>query len=138
MKVALVISLGFALFAPLAPSADKPIEETWFEFIDGTGARAEYIDLNLKTHDRLFIRYGPMSDSGVELERVIDGKVLWRKHVEPLGVEHSKYRHEVHVSIDRLTPDTIRVTSIGKSIIYEARALSDGRKISREIKPVTK
>jgi len=136
MKLALFISLGLGLFAPLAPSAEKPIEETRFEFIDGTFSRAEYIDLNLKTHDRLFVRYDTIADSGVELERVIDGKVLWRKHVEPLGVEHSKYRHEVHVSIDSFTPDTIRVTSIGESIIFEARALSDGQKISREIKPV--
>lgn len=134
MKTVLAIFAAFNLVALPAVGGEKAVEETWFEIVDGTLAKGEYLDLNVKTNDRLFVRYGPISDSGVELERVLDGKVLWRKHVEPLGVEHSKYRHEVFVSIDGLSPDTIRVISIGEKAIYESRSLTDGRQLSRKIK----
>jgi hypothetical protein len=98
--------------------------------------------------DAVVYRYGPISDSGVELERTTDGKVAWRVYVEPLGIEHSKYRHEVTVRVEgervdpaargagalaRSTPPRITVESVGARRIVEVRDLATGRQVSREV-----
>jgi hypothetical protein len=70
---------------PGTGATQLPIEPTWFEFVDGTAARAEYVDLNAETGERLFVRYSPISDSGVELEMVKQSVTVWRVHVQPLG-----------------------------------------------------
>ena len=103
------------------------IEESWFPTVDGSFAKAEYIDLGKS--DRLYIRYGPISDSGVELERVIDGNIVWRVHSKPLGVGHSKYRHEVHVRIDGPIIHINSQASGGN--FHETRRLKTGELIQR-------
>lgn len=113
------------------------IEPTRFKHIDGTLACAGYIDVNLESQERLFYRYGPISDSGVELELVRAGKVVWRTLVQPLGVEHSKYTHSVKVTVDGFDPAKLHVISIGEKVIYETRSLVDGREIARAIRDLS-
>ena len=115
--------------------AADAIEESWYHCIDGWSCKAEYIDLNTNATERLYIRYGPISDSGVELERTTNNVVVWRVHVQPLGVAHSKYDHEVRV---RIRDDQIQVTSIGFREIYEVRSLKTGAFISRKVTDVGK
>ena len=123
----LALSLGFVCRA-----ADA-IEESWFPNIDGIFSKGEYIDLNTNVTERLYIRYGPISDSGVELERTTNSVVVWRVHVQPLGVAHSYYRHEVRI---RIRDDQIQVTSIGFQEIFEVRSLKTGAFISRKVEDV--
>jgi hypothetical protein len=133
----------------------KPvIEATRFPKVDGIGAtKGEYIDINLKAKDRLFIRYIPIADSGVELERVRGEVILWRVHTAPLGVEHSAYNHKVWVRLETqlvsrimdpkkysgMNPNgltgRILIYSIGFKLIREIRALATGQLLSRTIHP---
>lgn len=106
------------------------IEKPWMPHVDGIFTKGEFIDLNNDETDRLCIRYGPISDSGVELERIAHGVVVWRSHVKPLGVEHSKYRHEVYV---RVEDGKIQVHSRGAQEIYEIHDLKTGAFISRVV-----
>lgn len=133
-----LVALSHALFmreisgqeaAPKTPM----IEPTRFKHIDGTIASAGYIDVNLESKERLFYRYSPIADSGVELELMRAGKVIWRTHVQPLGVEHSKYTHRVKVTVDGFDPTKLNIISIGEKVIYETRNLVDGREITRGI-----
>ena len=91
----LIVSLSGCSRA--AGRAEGAIEASWFpSHIDGTFVKAEYIDLNTNNTERLYIRYGPISDSGVELEKSTNGFVLWRVHVQPLGISaHSSAIIEV-------------------------------------------
>jgi hypothetical protein len=119
---------------PAQSEKKKPVvEKTWFKRIDGIFAKAEYIDLNTNSTERLYIRYGPISDSGVELERSTNSIVLWRVHVRPLGVDHSKYTHTVSV---RIEDEKILVHNFGARQIFEVRDLRDGGLISREVTDV--
>ena len=70
-----------------------------FPEIDGIFARAEYIDIG--NQDQLFFRYGGISDSGVELERVVNGQIAWRVYAPALGVGHSKYRHDATIRVEK-------------------------------------
>jgi len=130
----IVLSFTF-LFCAIAfgqkPETQQAIPETWFPHADGSTTKGEFIDLNSKTKERLYIRYGPISDSGVELERAnSDGKIVWRTQVKPLGVKHSKYNHEVWIRID---DGKIQVTSIGSKTIIEVIELETGKQLSRSI-----
>jgi outer membrane protein assembly factor BamB len=62
--------------------------------------------------DLVAFRYGRIWDSGVWLTRLDPGtgKVVWHARCAPLGVGHSKYRHDVTVALDG---DSLRVTSRG-------------------------
>ncbi|MGO9204342.1 MAG: hypothetical protein ACLQM8_27805 [Limisphaerales bacterium] len=134
---------GASRFAPVSGQLDPSLdavrvfrptfEKRWFACVDGIFTKGEFIDLNTNATERLYIRYGPISDSGVELERTADNVVFWRAHVQPLGVEQSKYRHEVRV---RIQDDNILVTSIGAEQIYEVHSLKTGAIISRRVEDV--
>ena len=128
-------------------SRAKPaIEPIRFPIVDGVrSTKGEYIDINLNAKDRLFIRYTPIADSGVELERVRGDVTLWRVHTAPLGVEHSAYNHKVRVRLEtqlekqsRMNPNgltgRILIYSIGRKLIFEIRALATGELLSRTIK----
>jgi hypothetical protein len=133
MKIAsLILLLLTATFVSHAGDTNT-VEESWFPHIDGIFSKAEYIDLNTNATERLYIRYGPISDSGVELERSRGDVVVWRVHVRPLGVVHSKYRHDVRIRID---DGKIQVTSIGAQQIFEVRDLKTGAFISRKVEDV--
>ena len=128
----LLVSLCLGLVCRAADA----IEPSWFPHIDGIFAKGEYIDLNTNATEKLYIRYGPITDSGVELERTTNNVVVWRVHVQPLGVEHSKYRHQVNV---RIEDDKIVVISIGEQQdmgvrrTVEFHSLKTGELISRRV-----
>jgi len=139
-----LVADGASRFAPVSgqldPSLDavrvfhpNSVEKQWFGSVDGIFTKGEFIDLNTNATERLYIRYGPISDSGIELERTANNVVVWRAHVQPLGIEHSKYRHEVRV---RIEDDNILVTSIGAEQIYEVHSLKTGAIISRKVEDV--
>ena len=112
------------------------IEKSWFPNVDGESTRGQFIDLPAAYMGRLYIRYCPIADSGVELERVSsEGKILWRKHVMPLGVSHSIYSQQVDV---RIRNANIHVTSFGADQIYEVRDLATGAQVSRKITEIKK
>src|SRR3954454_16431956 len=113
MKTIALLLLSLTL--SLVCRAGDTVEERWFPHVDGIFTKGEFIDLNTNTTERLYIRYGPISDSGVELERTTNNVFVWRVHVRPLGVIHSRYRHDVRV---RIEGDKILVTSIGAQQIF--------------------
>src|SRR5678815_804470 len=133
MKTVALILLLLATTCVSHAGDTNTVEETWFPHIDGIFSKAEYIDLTTNATERLYIRYGPISDSGVELERTRGAVVAWRVHVRPLGGEHSKYRHDVRIRID---DGKIYVTSVGAQQIFEVRDLKTGAFISREVEDV--
>ena len=135
------IALILLFSVSLASGEEKPVEvaethskgmpKSWFPNVDGIFTKGEFIDLSATKGERLYIRYGPISDSGVELERVNGaGKVLWRYQVAPLGVSHSKYNHNVWT---RIEGKKIQVTSVGAKTITETIDLETGAKVSRSI-----
>ena len=135
-----MIALFFLTVAFTVPCHAGPlIEEAWFTNFPPAFIKADYIDLNTNTTDRLCIRYMPKADRGVELERTTNKVVVWRVHVQPLNVMHSAYRHEVHVQIEK---DNILVTSIGRqqimgaTQIFEVHSLKTGAFISRKVEDV--
>jgi hypothetical protein len=131
--VMLWLATGLVSMADDAPiKAPKPtFEPSWFDGQSAVFSRTETIEIKNRTDDRLLIRYCPIADSGVELDLLRAGTVLWRAHVQPLGVEHSKYRHEVSVVIEDADPTKILVVSIGAKTIHEIRSLLDGRELAR-------
>ena len=68
----------------------------------------------------------------MEVERFTTNHVVWRVHVKPLGVEHSKYNHNVFA---RIRGENIHVYSAGAQVIREIRSLGTGALLSREIDP---
>jgi hypothetical protein len=131
MKAIIIVLFTFSL-GFLARAVDS-IDEPWFHHVDGTSVKEESIDLNTNATERLNIRYSPLADRGVELERTTNNVVAWRTHVRPLGVIHSKYHHDVSV---RIESDKILVTSIGAQRIFEVRALKTGALITRKVDDV--
>lgn len=74
--------------------------------------------LRLPGGDWVVFRYHGSSDSGVRVTR-LDAKMTeqrWRTQCQSLGVEHSKYRHDVTLS--RLG-DRLHVVSIGSGGKFE-------------------
>jgi hypothetical protein len=126
-----LLMCGLALVVHAADS----IENSWFLYVDGIFAKGEFIDLNTNATERLWIRYSPIADRGVELERTTNSVVVWRVHVQPLGIEHSRYRHDVTV---RIQDDRILVTSVGAQQIFEVHSLKTGALVSRKIEEVQK
>jgi hypothetical protein len=131
--IAMILLLFVATFVSHAADTNT-VEESWFPHIDGIAWKAEYIDINTNSTERLYIRYSPVSDSGVELERTTNTVVVWRVHVRPLGIAHSKYRHDVRIRLDN---GKIYVTSIGSwQQIFEMRDFKTGAFISRKVEDV--
>jgi hypothetical protein len=106
------------------------IEDAWTEKVDGDFLKGEFFDLNGNRNDRLHLRYGPISDSGVEIERIKGGKLLWRVHLPPLMVSHSKYSHRIHT---RIRDGKLLLTSLGMGMVFESRDLRTGQLILRKI-----
>jgi hypothetical protein len=145
MKILLPFLLTIAVTAS-CHAADL-IEKSWFSTIDGMAYKAEYIDLNTNNTERLYIRYSPISDSGVELERTTNNVVLWRTHVQSLGVAHSKYCHAVNIILDSdqiivfsaggldvcKNGNSIYANSDGAKQIHEIHSLKTGKLISRKV-----
>jgi hypothetical protein len=123
------------------PTTEKAVSEiptSWFPVVDGLGTKGEFIDLSGKDGGRLYIRYSPIADKGVEIDRVAaDGHLVWRAQVQPLGVVHSKYNHKVWVYLGGVYPPLekgkIRIESVGTKTITEVIDLENGKQLSRKI-----
>ena len=113
------------------PSPPKPIAPSWFEGMNGVFAETQAIDVNPEAGDKLVYRFEPIADSGVELDLVHNGSIVWRAHVQPLMVEHSRYRQIVTVKLVPGDQKHFQVVSIGAKTIRETRRLSDGSQVSR-------
>jgi len=107
-----------------------PVEKAWQDTVDGDFLKGEFFDLDGNRNDRLYLRYGPISDSGVEIERIKDGKLLWRVHMQYLGVDHSKYSHSIHT---RIREGKVMITSKGAGMVFEKRDLRTGQLLLRKI-----
>ncbi|MES2594791.1 MAG: hypothetical protein V4662_05630 [Verrucomicrobiota bacterium] len=116
------------------PPVEATIEPPWFINANGVQGADGRIDLNLKGDEKLMVRYGHYSDSGVELELVRGATILWRKHVQRLGVPHSAYQHNVTATLDPQDSSIVRIQSVGFRTIEESRSLKDGRLISRVVR----
>lgn len=134
LVILMILTLSGCISNRGTGSMDKHVEktqngiaETRFSKIDGIFAKAEYIEL--ADSDKLYIKYSPISDSGIEFERVLSGQIIWRSYAAPLKVSHSKYKHEVWVRIGK---KTFLVTSIGSyGEFHEKRDLKTGKLIER-------
>jgi ketosteroid isomerase-like protein/outer membrane protein assembly factor BamB len=85
--------------------------------------------------DLVAFLYCRFADSGVQLVRfeAATGRVAWRAQCAPLGVDHSKYRHNATVTVEG---ERLRVTSKGTSGTFvETRDLKTGRQLERTVKP---
>lgn len=109
---------------------ESRIEPRWFEGIDGIGCVTKFVDLDRALVRRLVVRHISIADSGVELELEHAGVIIWRCHVQPLGVSHSRYHHEVTYQVEG---GVVHVKSRGAKTIRETRSLSDGRLMSRVV-----
>jgi outer membrane protein assembly factor BamB len=75
--------------------------------------------------------YCPIADSGVLLVRLnaATGKVVWRARCAPLGVDHSKYRHDATVAVEG---ERLRVNSWGSyGTFLEVLDVRTGKRLKR-------
>jgi hypothetical protein len=83
--------------------------------------------------DLVAFLYCGIADSGVQLVRLnaATGRVTWRVRCDPLGVDHSKYRHNATVAVEG---GRLRVTSVGSSGTFvEVLDLRSGKKLMRTL-----
>jgi hypothetical protein len=103
----------------------------WQILLKGSRYNDEGRLLRLPGGDLLVYRYGPISDSGVWLLCVdpCKGKTRFQATCEPLGVDHSKYRHTATATVEK---GTLKVVSRGSSGTFvEHLDLHTGKQISR-------
>lgn len=124
---------------PRARAAPEPVppvlEESWFHEPVADWETSKQIDLAGPPSGALVAKWIDMADSGIELERRSDDKALWRVHVAPLGIAHSKYHQEVTV---RVEGDRVVVESVGAQKIVEVRDLATGAQTSRAVTDVVR
>jgi hypothetical protein len=86
--------------------------------------------VNLKTKERIYLRYFIGSDSGAKLESMLGDKVQWSAEVENLGIEHSAYRQDATIY---LRDGKLMVTIRGAKIINETRDVKTGKLLTRTV-----
>ncbi len=107
--------------------------------VDGIFVKGEFIDVDLATNKRLYIRYSPISDHGARLELMAGPHVIWRAYVAPPGFSgsgihiSSSFSEVVAVEIE---PDKSKldVTITGSRVLHEVRSLKTGKLLSRKVK----
>jgi len=86
----------------------------------------------ISAQDLLLSLHGPISDSGALIARLDisqqEAKVVWRAVAKPLGVSHSKYRHDVHIFAHG---DRCVLVSDGAETFVETRDLATGALLKR-------
>ena len=91
------------------------------------------VAINKSVDDLLVFRHHPGTDSGVEVERVTNGRIKWVIFANRFGVmEHSQYDHSASISING---NSFQIDSHGSAGDFrEIRQLHDGSLISRQLK----
>ena len=130
----LLVALAAWLAVDTIRASDKLLIEPQWEGVEASFAESKTVVVDVVKDERIIFRYCPIADSGVEVELVQGNVVLWRKHVEPLGIEHSRYQHAVSLQVDPLRHDWLLVTSRGAKTIEQMLSFRDGGFISRRIK----
>jgi hypothetical protein len=120
---AILLSIATPMLAqqadPKPPEAPKEIPKSVFPKADGENATGIYLDLAGTKGERLYARYCPIADSGVEVERVAaDGTVLWRTYVEGIGVSHSRYRQQVSMTLSGESQIWLIIDGSGRLDVY--------------------
>jgi hypothetical protein len=95
------------------------------EWIAGGGV------VDLADGDVLAFLYCQIADSGVQVVRLeaATGKQVWRARCAPLGVGHSKYRHDARVAVEG---DRVQVTSTASGGTFvEILDLQTGEQVKR-------
>jgi outer membrane protein assembly factor BamB len=95
------------------------------EWITGGGL------VEMKGGDVVAFLYGYIHDSGVQLVRLkaATGEVVWRARCAPLGVGHSKYRHDATVAVEG---ERLHVSSRGSyGTFVEVLDLRTGKQLYR-------
>jgi len=89
--------------------------------------------LNLVDGGILEFRYIPISDSGVEVQRLDkNGRLVWEQGCRGFWGNKSIYRHDVYVLIEE---DTIRVISRGDNGTFVERlSMRSGRRLARSVR----
>ena len=99
-----------------------------FKQSSGDGGRIR----QLASGDLIAYHFDPISDSGVGVMRLdpISGDVRWKVFCKPLGVSHSKYKHEARIGIEN---NRLKVTSVGSGGRFdEFLDLHSGKLIRRD------
>ena len=125
----------FACLAPdneCVPSEDEPLRDDAIHA--SIFRRQTKATLKLADGGVLEFRFGPISDSGVNLRRLNPqgGRVLWERHCVSLGVMHSEYVHDVFVHIEGRTAKVISRGSSGTFV--ERLDLDSGRRLARSVR----
>lgn len=108
------------------------IPKSRFSSVDGFSIVEDFVDIDSKSGDRLYFRYGRHYDSGVEVERRKGERTIWLVFSENQQVEHSKYAHDVSLTVKG---DVFDIRSIGScGTVHEQRNLKDGKLLSRSLK----
>ncbi len=106
-----------------------------FHPIDGHKYEAKYVYLG--QGDELHMRYSSFFDSGVELERVVNGKTAWVAFMKPLNTEHTDYSHTVRLESHEnewKESGEIEIRSMGSyGTILERRDLRTGKLLDRSV-----
>ena len=102
--------------------------ESQYELVDGSSLGGQFLDITKV--DRLYIRYGKFTDSGVEIERITNGTQKWLVFAAPLGVSHSQYIHTVSATIDNGVISLFSKGSLGGHFL-ERRDLKTGKLLER-------
>ena len=122
-----------AALATVLPSMRLPEPSARFPVADGMTVRAECIDLS--PNRKLFLRYSPIADTGVELEVTIHGRRIWSGFVDPLGMAHSAYSHSVECFVGDAV---LKIRSKGSGgTIVEDRDTANGKLLSRQVTSAT-
>ncbi len=125
ITITIVCSLLAAL--GLSSAGDVPPRIEQFRLVDGQDIVGKFIDL--AENDTIFARFSAIADSGIEVERVTGGKVVWRTYCKPLGVAHSIYMQQVQVR--RSGKHLIIRSDASGGVFSERLDIADGKLVSR-------
>jgi hypothetical protein len=138
-RTAVLAVCALGLFAGVsgAPPAAKHtgeagnIRKSWFLGVHAVGSEVKTVPLGAASKDSLRVRYGLIWDSGVEIDRVSEnGTVIWRCQVEPLYVEHSRYRHHVKAQV---SGHQLKIESVGRKTILATIDVETGKQLTRSV-----
>jgi hypothetical protein len=107
--------------------AEIPSRNPAFAVVDGQNIKGVFVDVGEK--GKIFARYSAISDSGIEVEKEEQGKLVWRVQIKSLGLTHGIYAQDVEI---RVSEGELKIKCEGTGGGYaETRALIDGGLLKR-------